>query len=130
MNWLKKILAAALHVVVSPSLGGTRAANPPTPKKQKVYTRAQLAKELEPGLNVLFGAEYAKYENKKIIHPRYCDTLLRRLQARPYTLSELESVLTKKRSTLYHEMSELRKAGYKVKKSYDKQNSEYKYMIV
>ena len=92
MNWLKKILAAALHVVVSPSLGGTRAANPPI--------------------------------------PNYCDALRGLLQARSYTLSELESVLTKKRSTLYQEMSELRKAGYKVKKSYDMQNSKYKYMIV
>ena len=122
MNWLKKILAAALHVVVSPSLGGTRAANPPIPKLSKSLSRAQLARELEPGLNAIFGAEQ--------YYPRYCDALRGLLQARSYTLSELESVLTKKRSTLYQEMSELRKAGYKVKKSYDKQNSEYKYMIV
>ena len=27
-------------------------------------SRAQLAKELEPGLNALFGMEYAKYENQ------------------------------------------------------------------
>ena len=92
MNWVKKILAAALHVVVSPSFGG--------------------------------------YSGRKSPHPNYCDALRGLLQARSYTLSELESVLTKKRSTLYQEMSELRKAGYKVKKSYDKQNSEYKYMIV
>ena len=46
------------------------------PKKQKGYTRAQLAKELEPGLNALFGAEYAKYENKNRNHPRYCDPCL------------------------------------------------------
>ena len=26
--------------------------------------RAQLAKELEPGLNALFGLEYARYENE------------------------------------------------------------------
>ena len=26
--------------------------------------RAQLAKELEPGLNALFGMEYARYENE------------------------------------------------------------------
>ena len=27
-------------------------------------SRAQLAKELEPGLNALFGMEYARYENE------------------------------------------------------------------
>ena len=27
-------------------------------------SRAQLAKELEPGLNALFGLEYARYENE------------------------------------------------------------------
>ena len=27
-------------------------------------SRAQLAKELEPGLNALFGMEYARYENQ------------------------------------------------------------------
>ena len=27
-------------------------------------TRAQLAKELEPGLNALFGLEYDRYENE------------------------------------------------------------------
>ena len=27
-------------------------------------SRAQLAKELEPGLNALFGMEYTKYENQ------------------------------------------------------------------
>ena len=34
--------------------------------------RAQLAKELEPGLNALFGLEYAQYENQhagsRIVH--------------------------------------------------------------
>ena len=103
MNWLIKILAAALHVVVSPSLGGTGAANPPTSKND----------------SLLLGA-----------FPNYCSSLFGLLQARKYTLSELESVLNKKRSTLYQEMSELRKAGCKIKKSYDKDSSEYKYMIV
>ena len=27
-------------------------------------SRAQLAKELEPGLNALFGMEYARYDNE------------------------------------------------------------------
>ena len=33
--------------------------------------RAQLAKELEPGLNALFGLEYAQYENQ---HAELFDT--------------------------------------------------------
>ena len=37
------------------------------PAKEKGYTRAQLAKELEPGLNALFGAEYAKYEDRNCL---------------------------------------------------------------
>ena len=28
--------------------------------------RAQLAKELEPGLNALFGMEYSRYENEHL----------------------------------------------------------------
>ena len=33
--------------------------------------RAQLAKELEPGLNALFGMEYARYDNE---HAEIFDT--------------------------------------------------------
>ena len=98
------------------------------PKKQKGYTRAQLAKELEPGLNALFGAEYAKYENKNRNHPRYCDPLRTIMESgRPYTLSQLQKRLGKTKGTVAHEMSQLRKAGFMITKKYDKKLSAYKY---
>jgi hypothetical protein len=100
------------------------------PAKEKGYTRAQLAKELEPGLNALFGAEYAKYENKNRNHPRYCDSLRALLESgKPYTISELQVKLGKRKGTVYHEMSELRSGGFVIRKQYDKSISANKYRI-
>lgn len=100
------------------------------PKKQKGYTRAQLAKELEPGLNALFGAEYEKYSNKKRKHPRYCGPLRALMESgKPYTLSQLQKRLGKTKGTVYHEMCELRKNGYTITKQYDKKLSVYKYRM-
>jgi len=43
-------------------------------------SRAQLAKELEPGLNALFGLEYDRYENeaKEIFESESSDELLKK----------------------------------------------------
>lgn len=100
------------------------------PEKQKGYTRAQLAKELEPGLNALFGAEYEKYSNKKRKHPRYCGPLRAIMESgRPYTLSQLQKRLGKTKGTVYHEMCQLRKGGFTITKQYDKKLSVYKYRM-
>ena len=100
------------------------------PEKQKGYTRAQLAKELEPGLNALFGAEYEKYSNKKRNYPRYCENMRKLLSSgRPYTISELQKTLKKRKGTVYHEMTELRRGGLVIAKNYDKSISANKYRI-
>lgn len=95
------------------------------PAKEKGYSRAQLAKELEPGLNALFGSAH---QGKTIDHPRYCDPLRAIMESgRPYTLGQLQKRLGKTKGTVHHEMSELRKAGFMITKKYDKKLSAYKY---
>jgi len=37
-------------------------------------SRSQLAKELEPGLNALFGLEYNRYENEQIVEGEAIET--------------------------------------------------------
>jgi len=95
------------------------------PEKEKGYSRAQLAKELEPGLNTLFGSAH---QGKTINHPRYCDPLRAIMESgRPYTLGQLQKRLGKTKGTVAHEMSQLRKAGFLITKKYDKKISAYKY---
>lgn len=97
------------------------------PAKEKGYTRAQLAKELEPGLNALFGSVH---QGKTIDHPRYCGPLRALLESgKPYTISELQVKLGKRKGTVYHEMSELRSGGLVIRKQYDKSISANKYRI-
>jgi len=95
------------------------------PEKEKGYSRAQLAKELEPGLNALFCSDH---QGKTINHPRYCDPLRAVMESgRPYTLGQLQKRLGKTKGTVAHEMSQLRKAGFLITKKYDKKISAYKY---
>ena len=43
-------------------------------------SRSQLVKELEPGLNALFGLEYNRYENQhaEILHLKHLTELLKK----------------------------------------------------
>ncbi len=82
-------------------------------------------------LKAIFRAIFG-YEEKAIEpnHPRYCESMRKLLSSgRPYTISELQKTLKKRKGTVYHEMTELRRSGFVIDKNYDKSISANKYRI-
>ena len=88
--------------------------------------RAQLAKELEPGLNALFGTAV-----QTASYPAHCKDLLvylKKVNKRVY-LEEIMQELGKEKSTIYYEMCKLRKGGVKIKKTYIRSTGKFKYYL-
>ena len=81
---------------VSPLKG--RKLGPRKPKKEGI-TRAQLAKELEPGLNALFGLEY-----KKTVQEPSVNTLLQERALQYGTFVSLAKTAQEFKSVLYREL--------------------------
>lgn len=82
-------------------------------------------------LKAIFRAIFG-YENKdaEVNYPRYCESMRKLLSSgRPYTISELQKTLKKRKGTVYHEMTELRRGGLVIAKDYDKSISANKYRI-
>jgi Mn-dependent DtxR family transcriptional regulator len=82
-------------------------------------------------LKAIFRAIFG-YEEKAVEpnYPRYCESMRKLLSSgRPYTISELQKTLKKRKGTVYHEMTELRRGGLVIAKDYDKSISANKYRI-
>ena len=75
-----------------------RKLGPRKPKKEGI-TRAQLAKELEPGLNALFGLEY-----KKTVQEPSVNTLLQERALQYGTFVSLAKTAQEFKSVLYREL--------------------------
>ena len=78
----------------------------------------------------IFGIQETATQAVESNYPRYCEKLKTILESgKPYTISELQVKLGKRKGTVYHEMSELRSGGLVIKKQYDKSISANKYRI-
>ena len=78
----------------------------------------------------IFGIQETAPQAVESNYPRYCEKLKTNLErGKPYTISELQVKLGKRKGTVYHEMSELRGGGLVIKKQYDKSISANKYRI-
>jgi len=79
----------------------------------------------------IFGLEKKAVQPVEPDYPRYCGSLHALMQSgRPYTLSQIQKRLGKKKGTVYHEMTELRRGGIVIKKKYDKKISAFRYRLV
>lgn len=97
-----------------------------SPTKSQGYSLARLARELEPGLNVLFGAA-----EQAASYPAHCKDLLvylKKVNRRVY-LEEIMQELGKEKSTIHYEMCKLRKGGFKIKKTYVRSTGKFKYYL-
>ena len=78
----------------------------------------------------IFGIKDETATKVELNHPRYCDELRSVLEGdESYTLSELQVKLGKRKGTVYHEMTVLRRGGLVISKQYDKSISANKSRI-
>ena len=126
---LWRCLSGKPSVVAKSGLGDTRAVkSPPTfdAKLSRGLSRAQLARELEPGLNALFGDHYAKTEDL----PKFCRSTMKLISRKKgATIDEIHEVIGKKRGSIYNHIYVIRGCGFDIVKTYDKKSGTHRYRL-
>ena len=127
---LWRCLSGKPSVVAKSGLGDTRAVKSPPSfdaKLSRGLSRAQLARELEPGLNALFGTECAKTEEDL---PKFCRSTMKLISRKKgATINEIHKVVGKSKGSIYNHIYVIRGCGFDVVKDYDKKSGSHRYRL-